>query len=372
MSVKGTSGEFPSHFSGEPKGRVSRASDMSHAHSFTNADTSFGNQAQQRRKLQPATNPTSFTNLQEPGRNQTPRIEQPQQEQGFPNEHTEQSSQEVAPLAVVESSISDVVQQLPQVNTLENIDNLRYSELLRIFDATMQRWQPVICTPEYFLYHEPKSEHSNEVTKWGFDREYPSKTSHIVTYPKRREFDALQNDMVRINAFSTIEYGMHHLAFRASAHKNKAFIDPHNNEQLDRLTVTLTVEPIKAPYDVFIRDEDGEIIKDERGIFKTKIIENPVLYSVIIEAIHAQETGKDYGGLFRHDTKTRSLEFGVSNLSIEGLHIFVGKPLLGGIDVSDSDENLSVDHAVALFNLMNTLIPQSERRAIQPEDQPSE
>jgi hypothetical protein len=222
---------------------------------------------EERYQLQPATNPTQFLNLQEPDRNKTP--ERPQLGHEFSNKYPKQSPKEAARLARI--GIGDVVK--PQVNTREDTENLRYSELLRTFDATMQHWQADICTPEYLLFHNPKSENSRELTEWGFDREYPSKTSRIVTYPKRREYDALGNDMVRINAFSTIDYG-HHLIFRASAYKNKAFIDPYNNEQLDRLTVMLTAKDIKAPYHAFIKDEDGEIIKDERGKFKTKFIEN--------------------------------------------------------------------------------------------------
>lgn len=105
-------------------------------------DNSPVNQANnQRRKLTP-TNSTQFPNPQEPGRNKTPRIEQPQLGYEFFNEHTEQSSQEVTPLASAGGDLGVNPQQL-KILTPEHAEYQRYSELIGGYLEKVASWQRI-------------------------------------------------------------------------------------------------------------------------------------------------------------------------------------------------------------------------------------
>jgi hypothetical protein len=229
-----------------------------------------------------------------------------------------------APLAVVGESV--VPHQTDDQIHLEpsQLEYIRYSELLRSFQAKLQRWQAVICTPENL--ERKKGDVGMPSTlelQWRVDIAYPSDRPYII--PK----DTLlpPKGIVSIVAASGDRGLGKYLNIDTGG-----FTDPYTHKEI--LDIQFDIE--QRTYHFLPKPQKDDTMAE------------PFYHSLLVT--------KDYG---------EALEFSINNL--EGkLHLEVGRNRR--VPAKDRETILSVDHAAALFNFMDTIIPSSSTSHISQPD----
>ncbi len=211
----------------------------------------------------------------------------------------------------------------------EQQDLTSHSELLRSFDATMQRWQARVCIPEYLTHHKPAKPEKGELEQWTWEYgiAYPITNPPRIA-PKKsvwRGPSRWEDDEIGMEVFDGGDHLFHDFTFTARGNRNDAFKDPYTGEEIVKLKVNLQLP--------------GE---NERIFYAVSITE---------DFYPDPDPKREWG---RWSIKTRNLEYAVGNLN-------KGKPYLHIQKTYDHDsaELLSEPHALTLFNLMDTLIPPS-------------